>query len=361
MKTCAKAIIGAVLSCFVFAGGIGYAAVTDTLETVGRVDVYVPDGVFIYDVMIPDGVNAKSNGYTGTVLNSTVTLGRSGNSTVSFDISLYNNSNYVYTFNGVEYLEETYDNSNIKFELTDLKKGDEIQGREFLNFTITFSYKNTTNITDYDLNSVLNFEFVPAAEYIPEIIANNAIGKFKEILNTPEDYDKLTTQMDDKGDRANTTYIGNVVGATTDDTRVLNELFTEGEKTYLVLNIAGQDKYVTAMIKREDLDGDTSTGDENGNEMTIYMTSDTVTGSFWGTTKVQVFTATFTKTGDGEWTQLGEIYEGTATTNNYGGSIFGSKNSFDTDSWRSSVAYHGAASNSTLKNVLKAFINQSKN
>lgn len=54
MKTCAKAIIGAVLSCFVFAGGIGYAAVTDTLETVGRVDVYVPDGVFIYDVMIPD-------------------------------------------------------------------------------------------------------------------------------------------------------------------------------------------------------------------------------------------------------------------------------------------------------------------
>ena len=64
MKTCAKAIIGAVLSCFVFAGGIGYAAVTDTLETVGRVDVYVPDGV-----------NAKSNGYTGTVLNSTVTLG----------------------------------------------------------------------------------------------------------------------------------------------------------------------------------------------------------------------------------------------------------------------------------------------
>ncbi|MBE5747657.1 MAG: hypothetical protein E7352_05760 [Clostridiales bacterium] len=356
MKTGLKAIIGAALSCFVLGTGIGYAAVSDTLETEGTVEVYVPDGVFIYDVIIPDGVNAKANAYTETVLNSTVTLGSDGTSTVSFDISLHNNSDYVYTFNGVKYLEEAYDNSNIEFDLTGLEKGDEIAGRQFLNFTITFSYKNASNITDYDLNSVLNFEFVPEAEYIPEIIANNAIGKFEEVLNTEEDFNKLIAQMENTGDRANSSYIGNVVGATTEDTVVLNELFTEGDKTYLVLNIAGQEKYVTAMIKRENLDENTATGDENGNEMTIYMTSDTVTGSLWGTTKVQVFTTTFTKIDGGEWTQLGDMYEGTATTNNYSGSFFGAKNSFNTDTWRSSYTYHGVGANSTLKNILLAYL-----
>ena len=351
MKTWLKAVCGIVLSFITCFMTFGYAALSDTMSVMGNVTVRAQSGVFIREVIIAENVNATSNYCSGTVLNSTVNLGEDGNATLSFDISLYNNSPYVYQFNGVHYLEETYDNENILFELTDLVKGDKIEGQQSLDFTITFFYEVPAGISNTILNSVLNFEFVPEEEYIPEIAVNDALGKFKQILNEPADYQALIDQMDDDSGRANDTYIGNVVGATTTDTVLLESLFTEGNKNYLTLTINGKDTNVTAMIKRENLDGKTTTGDENGNEMTIYLTADEI-----GRNSVQVFVGVFTKEDGGAWTQLGELYEGTASTNNYAGSWFGSRNSFNTDTWRSAVNYYNLGTRQYISTIISAYL-----
>ena len=352
MKTWTKMAMGALLAFSVGISSVGYAAVSDSLEVMGTVNVEAQTGVFIYQVNIPDGVNAMENGYTGTVLNSTVTLANSGSSTVSFDISLYNNSPYVYKFNGTNYLEEAYSNENIVFTLTDLEKGDQIGAQASLNFTITFSYKNGQAVSNRSLNSVLNFEFVPEDEYVDEVVVSDATGKFKEILNDATDYQTLIDQMNTSSlGRLDTSYIGNVVGATSNDTLILKELFSEGDYSYLTLNIGGVQKNITAMIKRENIDGNASTGDGSGREMTIYMTASDI-----GSSSVQVFASVFTKEGNGEWYQLGQMYEGKANTNNYSWGALGGKNSFHTGTWVSTVNYFNLGTGKTIEELIAAYL-----
>lgn len=353
MRNWTKMAIGALLAFSVCVCGVGYAAVSETLEIGGSLQAKPQSGVFISDVDIPEGTNAVANNYTGTVLNSTVTLGNSNTSTVSFDISIFNNSEYVYKFNGVKYLEEAYSNADILFELNGLEHGDQITGHQFLDFTITFSYENSQAVSNKVLNSVLNFEFVPEDEYVAEVVVSDATTKFKEILNSAQDYQTLIDQMNTSSwGRLDTSYIGNVVGATSNDTLILEALFTEGEKTYLTLNIGGKETNITAMVKREDVDGKSTTGDGNGREMTIYMTASTI-----GRNPVQVFASVFTKEGNGEWYQLGQMYEGTASTNNYQwGNLGSEKNSFHTGTWASAVDYYGSGTGATIEEVIAAYL-----
>ena len=120
---------------------------------------------------------------------------------------------------------------------------------------------------------------------------------------------------------------------------------------YLILQIGGGEaKQVTAIIKREPLDGNSNTGTDiignNGTvttagcEMTIYLTPDDIPadrlifGS--GGSTITVYAAVFTTDASGKWYQLSPLYEGTATTNNYNvSSLFATANSFNTDTWRS--------------------------
>lgn len=349
MKNWMKIVIGAILSFSVILTGIGYASVTDDLQIGGTVQAEPQTGVFIYDVNIPNGVTATENGYVGTALNSTVTLGNSGTSTVSFDVSIYNYSHYVYKFNGVKYMEEAYSNANIVYEIdkTELAQGQQLSGMQSVTFTITFSYKNGKVSSNRTLNSVLNFEFVPEDEYIAPVVVSNAIDKFSEILNTTTDYDKLINQMENTsiGGRWSDSYIGNVVGATSADTKVLQELFTdENGESYLTLDIAGKKTNITAMIKREDVDG------ESGNEMTIYMTASAI-----GRSDVQVFASVFKQASDGTWNQIGEMYEGKASTNNYSAYEIWARDSFNTDTWSSTVDYYGLGTGKTIEQVIAAY------
>ena len=244
-------------------------------------------------------------------------------------------------------MEEAYSNADILFELNGLEHGDQITGHQFLDFTITFSYENGQAVSNKVLNSVLNFEFVPEDEYIAPVVVRNATDRFAEILNDAEDYDKLTTQMDDTswGGRWSDSYIGNVVGATTKDTKVLEELFTdENGQSFLILDIGGKKTNITAMIKRENVDG------ESGNEMSIYMTAATI-----GRTDVQVFVSVFKQGSDGKWYQLGEMYEGEASTNNYSVLTFWAKDSFNTDSWLSTVDYYNLGTDATIEDIISAY------
>jgi len=361
MNGLTKFFIATALSVSVVGTTIGYAQLSDTLNIIGTVDVSPPNGVFIYEVSEPTDGKITVNSYSGTVLNSTTNLGSDGQSVGTVEISVYNNSPYVYVFNAVKHLdgEGLFDNQNIHYGLENMQKGTEIEGGATLTFALEFYYVNPEQITNTVLHSVLNFEFVPHADFVPDIAVNNATGQFEQILNTNSSFTKLIEQMDNaSGNRHNETYIGNVVGASSADTKLLNELFTVDGKNYLTLNISGVDTNVTVLIKRENLDGNANTGDENGNEMTIYMTAVDFDSLSWFARTVDVFACVFTKEGDGDWYQIGQMYEGQAEPNNYSGGW--GKNSFNTDTWKSTVSYYGIASGANIETLVQAIPEEEK-
>ena len=356
MKTWMKVLIGLVLSLSFCFTCVGYAALTGSVNASVNVAIQPQEGVFISGTEIGAGVNADVPWYGGTNMKSTVTLDDRSNASVTFTVNFYNNSSYVYVFKEVQYIEgaQTYDNTNIQFAVSGMKGGDEIAAKGRLSCQITFSYVNGNKITDQELNSLLNFVFVPADEYIPEIAAKGALDKFKEILNTSADHQSLLTQMDKgSGSRHDSSYIGNVVGATSEDTKLLNTLFTEDGVNHLTLDIEGEKTNVTAMIKRKNADGQ-STGDSDGNEMIIYMTAADIADLPNNVNDVVVYVGVFTKLpGATEWTQVGPMYEGKAAVNNYYGYWWSKDNSINTETWYSSYEYYGVAKGSAIEPIAK--------
>lgn len=353
-----KFVIAILLSfsyCFVC---IGYANLSDTLTVLSDANITVQKNVYITEANVDNVSGVTVNSYLATTLNSTVTLGASGDSTVTFDIHLYNNSPYVYVFDGTNYMEEAYDNANIVFSLAGLAPGQSIASYKYLTFSITFSYKNSTAAPSRVLNSALNFKFVLDSEYIPEAAVDGAVEKFEEILNTQDEFDTLISHMNTEAENnnRNETYVGNVVGAGDGDTKFLNELFSdENGDSKLTLEIKGEKTNVTAMIKRENLDGNAATGDESGNEMTIYLTADDLSGrNWWSPGDVAVYAVVYTKNADGKWVQLSEMLEGKATANNYAGNWFGAVNSFNTDTWESTAVHYGVAAGASIETIIAA-------
>ena len=87
----------------IFFMSIGYAKITDVLITVtGTAETTSQEGVFITDVVFVDNSNAdivgsKINYFLGTVLDSKIVLGNIVSSEITYEVSLYNNSNkYIY-------------------------------------------------------------------------------------------------------------------------------------------------------------------------------------------------------------------------------------------------------------------------
>ncbi len=325
---------------------VGYAALTDTLLLSGTASATPGAYVYISKTELRSG-SATDIAKSGTVLSSRVTLDNSASSQTVIRVTLKNNTEYPYTFNGITYTEgpDTYDNTAISVS-ANIDKGAELASGAETTFDVTFKYKSGVS-TNKVLNSIINISYIPASEYIPEIAVKTSIGRFGEILNDETTYNTLITAMDTTSSgRRNTSYIGNVVGATDADTAAVNNLFTENGKNLLTLEIGGVETNVTAMIKREDIGGSTD------KEMVIYMTGQEITGNIFNPATVQVFAAIYVQTESGEWVQKGTLYEGTATTNPYYISL--SCNSFNTDTWRSAQTYHGVASGATIESVFAA-------
>ena len=328
---------------------IGYAQVTNTLNISGEADAEPQKNVFISNAVFHNhGYGDLINSYVSTVLNSTVNLTDDGVATIN--LTFYNNSAYVYKFNRV--IETSLDNSDITYSLTNLTKGQEIQPQGTINASITFKYKSGTPANKV-LNSILNFEFVPSDEYVDEFIATGGIDRFEQILNTEIDFDTLIDQMDSySGNRNDSSYIGNVVGSSSADSAILNSLFTVDGVNYLKLNIGGSDVPVTAMVKRENVDGNSQNG-TNGSEMTLYLTSEDPSDlPFWGGS-LKVYAAVYTKdTANGQWYMVGQMYEGEASANNYEGGW--GRNSFNTDTWKSTVRYYNQNTGRTIEQLTSA-------
>ncbi len=313
--------------------------------------------IYITDAKQTAGTgSAIINGYKGTHLNSSVSLVSQYNSTVTLQITVYNSSDQTYAYNATEYALTEYSNQDIVVTTPNLNHGDKINGKSSMTFNAVFSFAETADKDNLNLDSIINFEFLPHEE-LPEeeiIAVHGALEQFKNIINNvvrPTSYNELISQMDKHAtnDRFDESYIGNVVGASADDEELLDDLFQGNLK----INIDGVPTEVTVIIKREDVDGNKNTGDANGNEMSIYLTTDALErDSWWSAGTAPVYVAVFTSDNDGKlWYQLGDMYEGTATVKGYDGNVFG-EGSFDTDSWRTKNNA-GIRDNQTISTVIK--------
>ena len=176
---------------------IGYAEMSGiTLSVAANVKATVQEGVFITEVTRTaydgaDITNSKINSYAETTMNSTVVLGNSCDSTISYNVWLYNNSDKDHVFIGITKDEELYKNTNITYSTDLVPYGTVIEAGKNKDFTITFSYagNDTSNTT---LNSILNFRFLE----VPKLEVSSAgdisgiyPGQAKEATFTVTNFD----------------------------------------------------------------------------------------------------------------------------------------------------------------------------
>lgn len=358
-------ILSAAVASFAFLFiSIGYAAVAGTLGITGTVtynpDIPLAEGVHISDASVNDSMT-EGEGSVITFGNTTLTTTvDTSNGNVTFNVTIVNNTLYSQYFHGVVYDETLYPSSSIEYTMDGLAVGDSLDARnddvlDSVDFTITF-----TNVSEMP---AIKFEFLPTPPStgggnegggeisgVPdEPVVTGALGKFKEILNNDSDHGALLDQMNDYGSngRANSTYVGNVVGSSNGDTTLLNNLFTEGKINYLTLDLDGDGPNppvnVTAMVKRENIDGNSATGDSSGREMVLYLTAEDPSqaegGGWFGWQVVNVYAAVFTTNRSSNWVQIGDMYTGIADANAYSGG--GGQNSFNTDTWLLNESVYG--------------------
>lgn len=156
---------------------IGYAQISDVLLNItGTVEATSQEGVFIADIKcIDENVNnSKIDYYIETTLSSTIVLDSNDTtSSISYEITLYNNSNKEYIF--IDTLTDKtdsilYDNENIEFNITGIEKYNTIIApTQSLKFTIEFKYTEGADVSKNILNSKLNFRFKEK----PKLILNN--------------------------------------------------------------------------------------------------------------------------------------------------------------------------------------------
>ena len=327
-----------------------YLTSPDPMESnmTGRLSNFHYGSLYITKVAVTGGTydSASATKSGDTNITADLDLTAAASSTVSVDVTFYNSTDAIYYYNKTETLSS--DNNNIVYKVTGIAQKDAVDPKTYKTITVTFSYDNTAAISDTTLAAQLHFNFVVDKDSIGIVVAKTAVDRFREILNNiaaPNSYDTLDTAMDNRSgyNKASAvTYIGNVVGSSSTDSNVIENLFGS-EFMSMDLDGDGKAEPITMMIKREDLDGNTKTGATytytnrntpytvRGVEMTLYITSQNLTASS-GT--VVVYAASFTiPEGGNEWVDLVPLTKGTATPNNYNG--WGSNNSFNTDTWRS--------------------------
>ena len=280
-------------------------------------------------------------------MQANITLNPQAASSVTMEVTFYNNTSSSFYYNKTDAI--SWNNNAIDYTVTGIKKQDEIPGYSYKTARVTFAYAGN-NVSATSLLGELQFNFVVDKDSIGDIVALTAVDRFKAILNNEvakDSYQTLENAMNNRSgwNKASAvTYIGNVAGSSSADSNVIKSLFGQ-EFMSMDLDGDGKAEPITIMIKREDLDDNTTTGDSytytswgreysvSGADMTLYITAADLSNVSSGRSVV-VYAAAFTKHPDSNtWTELVPLTKGTADANNYDG--YGSANSFNTDTWLS--------------------------
>lgn len=181
--------------------GIGYASISDIgIGITGNINAKEQENLFITDISCyqEEGYDNSicSEKYidfaTQTYMNTNIALDNNQDSSITYQITLYNSTDTIYYFDSATYMndEMTYNNENIIYELRDktntktFEKGVELVNGEYLTFNIIFKYKEGADVTQNMLNSYLYFKF--NASYILSYDANGGTTQLdsKRVINT---------------------------------------------------------------------------------------------------------------------------------------------------------------------------------
>jgi len=183
---------------------IGYAKISDISATIsGTVEASAQEGVFIRGITNTANVNADTqnsqiNYYTETIMDSKIVLGNTSNSSITYQITLYNNSEKDHLFIGVitdEFDDKLYSNQNIVFDIEGLTEYvTNIPPKNSLSFTITFKYSTEADLSNNILTSKLNFRF----QEVP-ILNLSSISQTNKIYPdcTPHEYEFTVSNYSD--------------------------------------------------------------------------------------------------------------------------------------------------------------------
>ena len=302
------------MTCFI---AVGYAALTDTLSLTGQANVQGKPykGVYIKDVQIvsaTNALNAECDHVLPTNHVSTVDASHSGGY-VTYKITVHNNTDITYWYIGQRYEEGFHQNAllaadggisvatkdHIDDSSQNFNEEDWVPPQTERDFYVTYTYG--ANAQDL-CRTMINFFF--------DIRIDAVHDEFLAVLNNVRSsgsYEYLKTILDQQ-------YAQN--GSMSISTESHPEVFA-GLFESLTVDIDGVEKQASVVIRRENLDGDVTTGDTysnsgpNGCEYTLYITVEPLTP---GTTPT-VYAIAYSEGASGmgsNWYQVGELYEGTA-------------------------------------------------
>ncbi len=367
MKPWLKSLLCISLSLMCVFSCIGYAAVSGSLRIKGTAKADIPYGLFITNITTTGMSNLDTNGNSveflpySTTIKSTVNR-RTNNQTssVTYKVTVLNNTDLVYSYRDIYYQTnlQGYDANNSisdksgdrNIVITCFSQGATAEDKKVypkgsLEFTVTYTFGKRMS-TSNDLSTMVNIRFGINVDGEREALAV-VEDKFLNILNTSSTYTQLLDVLDNKFDgnqEWTSNYIGNVKGSSSADSVAVNTLFA-GQ---LQISVGNQNLDATVLIKHENLDGSTLTGDDYtltynqygkithaGCEMTLYLTIDPLdkAGAY-----VPVYVVVFTCDRDAngnqtsDWYRIGSTYAGTANVVTYDGG--NGTGSFVTDNWR---------------------------
>lgn len=157
---------------------VGYASLDSIVLNIdGEVTALPQSDIYITDITYKTNIDADIENstiqqYYQTLMQSSIVLGNTTNSSITYSVTVYNSSDMAYFFNEVEYSDAFYDNPNIVFELDGLQKWDSIESKQSRTFSITFKYANNTIPDSKVLNSYLNFKFMVGSLDDTNILTN---------------------------------------------------------------------------------------------------------------------------------------------------------------------------------------------
>lgn len=275
-----------------------------------------PKAVYITNVELAETTEHASNHTYSFSLPAKLSMSLRNDqsmTSVTYKITVYNNTDVSQWYTGMFYdngygTNSLFGTSNgltvtTKDKLADTSKtfntNDYVPPHTYRDFYATYSFGSNAL---WDISTLVEFKF--------DIRMDSVYDGFLAILNNRDSYEILSDAFDDAYSENETTALGNVGQGST----VFDALFGEN----MTINVDGVDVPVTVMVERSNVDGKSNTGDNydvsngpTGCEYTVYITVNNAAGQ-----SAAVYAISYSQSEEtGEWYQIGELYEGTATLN----------------------------------------------
>lgn len=316
------ATVTGVYATWMFSEGNAFGASDDMNVMMGEISFAPPETVYIThaDLLRTNNANNVGVSFTHpTYLTTTVNCSRA-NGSVTYKVTVYNNTDVTYWFLGAEWnqaeRENAYLNVTNGVTLTTKDHVDDTSATfntddwvpPFTERELYVTYAFGPNVVGRDVSTLISLQFGVKMDSVQD--------HFLALLNNESSYEKLTEAFDAQYQETQSKVIANVG----EDKKLFDDLLGEN----LTVNVDGVDMPVTILIRRDNVDkrttGDAYDGNNapSGCEYTLYITVDPLDSP---TGEALVYAISYSRGGvggaDGAWYQLGQLYEGTATKVEY--------------------------------------------